>query len=152
MPSAPVSTLETHAGYWLRFVSNHVSHGFRRKVESHGATVAEWVVMRALLDSDGVNPSELAESIGLTRGAVSRLIDRLVAKRLVSCRCERDDRRYQIVKLTAAGRRLVPVLAELADENDAEFFGHLSVRERTALVGVLQGIVERHGLKGAPLE
>ena len=39
--SARVSPLESHLGYWLRVVSNHVSHGFKSKVEAHGVTVAE---------------------------------------------------------------------------------------------------------------
>jgi hypothetical protein len=42
-----VSQLEAHLGYWLRAVSNHVSHAFKMKVETHGVTVAEWVVLRA---------------------------------------------------------------------------------------------------------
>ncbi len=46
------SALEAHLGYWMRFVSNHVLHAFRLKVESHGVTMAEWVVMRALFEED----------------------------------------------------------------------------------------------------
>lgn len=150
--NAPVSNLESHAGYWLRLVSNHVSHAFRLKVESRGVTVAEWVVMRALFESDGMNPSQLAESIEQTRSAVSRLIDRLAAKRLVACRSEKDDRRYQVVRLTASGRALVPGLAELADQNDREFFGHLSETERDELIGLLKGVAHRRELKGVPVE
>jgi DNA-binding MarR family transcriptional regulator len=147
-----ISNLESHAGYWLRFVSNHVSHAFRLKVESHGVTVAEWVVMRALFDFEGMNPSHLAASIGLTRGAVSKLVERLSVKGLVACRSEKRDRRYQIVKLTASGRRFVPILAALADQNDQEFFGHLDPQERIGLIALLKGIVDRHRLKSAPVE
>ncbi len=139
-------------GYWLRFVSNHVSHSFRLKVEAHDVTVAEWVVMRALFDNSGINPSELAESIGLTRGAVSKLVDRLAGKNLAICRAEKADRRYQIVSLTASGRKLVPVLAKLADQNDREFFGHLTKHQQADLTKVLQDIVRRQGLKSAPVD
>jgi DNA-binding MarR family transcriptional regulator len=118
-----ISSLETHVGFWLRFVSNHVSHAFKLKVEAHGVTVAEWVVLRALFDTDDVNPSEIAQRLGMTRGAISKLVDRLVAKRLVKCTADSSDRRFQSLILTPAGRKLVPVLAALADQNDAEFFG-----------------------------
>ncbi len=147
--SASVSSLESHVGYWLRFVSNHVSHAFRLKVESRGVTVAEWVVMRALFDGDGVNPSQVADSIGLTRGAVSKLVDRLAAKDFVRRRSERVDRRYQLVSLTAAGRKLVPILAGLADENDREFFGDLGAEAGAGLIALLKTICHRHGLKGS---
>lgn len=147
-----VSALEAHVGYWLRFVSNHVSHAFKVKVESHGVTVAEWVVMRALFDADGIKPSELSDRIGLSRGAVSKLVDRLAAKALVACRADPGDRRALVVTLTASGRKLVPVLAALADQNDEEVFGYLAPKERAALVAILEGIVQHHGLKGAPVD
>jgi DNA-binding MarR family transcriptional regulator len=148
----PVSGLETHLGYWMRMVSNHVSHAFRLKVEAHRVTVAEWVVMRQLLETGETHPSELAESLGMTRGAISKLIERLVAKGHVLRSAAEGDRRYQRVKLAASGRKLVPVLAALADENDAEFFGHLSRGEAATLTEMLKGIVRRRGLKGVPVE
>jgi len=147
-----VSELEAHLGYWLRAVSNHVSHAFKMKVEQHGVTVAEWVVLRALFVRDGVKPSELATTLGLTRGAISKLVDRLAAKELVSVRNDVRDGRVQLVTLKASGRRLVPKLAALADENDAEAFGHLQPEERAVLLATLQSIVEHHGLLGAPVD
>lgn len=146
------SPLDAHLGFWLRFVSNHVSHAFRRKVETHGVTVAEWVVLRQLLDLGEVPPSRLAEALGMTRGAISKLIERLVAKQLVDRRELAGDRRFQAVALTPAGRDLVPALAALADRNDQEFFGHLDHAQQMALRDVLADIVRRHGLKGLPLE
>lgn len=153
MKGAPdVSPLEAHLGYWLRSVSNYVSHSFKQKVESQGVTVAEWVVLRALFEREGVRPSELSEVLGLTRGAISKLVERLSDKELVVCSADREDRRSQFVRLATAGRKLVPRLARLADENDAEVFGHLSERQRVALLDVLQDIVRRHELQAAPVD
>lgn len=147
-----VSELEAHLGYWLRAVSNHVSYAFKTRVETHGVTVAEWVVLRALFDGDGVKPSELATKIGLTRGAISKLVDRLLVKDLVSVRSDVRDGRAQIVALRASGRRLVPRLAALADENDAEAFGHLDLAQRASLLATLKELVEHLGLSGAPVD
>jgi DNA-binding MarR family transcriptional regulator len=151
-PQADVSELEAHLGYWLRAVSNHVSHAFKVKVEQHGVTVAEWVVLRALFVRDGVKPSELATTLGLTRGAISKLVDRLAAKELVSVRSDVHDGRAQLVTLRASGRRLVPTLAALADANDAEAFGHLEPAQRASLLATLKSIVEHLGLRGAPVD
>lgn len=146
-----VSRLDDHVGYWLRFVSNHVSHAFMQKVETQGVTVAEWVLLRELCETPGISPSQLAETLGMTRGTVSKLIERLCRKELVKREAAGDDRRRQTVAVTAAGDKLVPVLARLADENDREFFGHLSQQQRAALVDGLRDIVRRHGWKDLPV-
>lgn len=153
MPHAAApAALDAHLGYWLRHVSNHVSQAFARKVEAHGVTVAEWVLLRDLYEVAAVPPSRLAGRIGLTRGAVTKLADRLIAKALVARAADPDDGRAQFLSLTAAGRALVPTLAALADANDAEFFGPLAPADRAALLRILRGIAESRGLEGRPLD
>ncbi len=151
-PVDKVSDLTSHTGFWLRFVSNHVSNAFMRRLLDSGVTAAEWVVLREMYDEEEMAPSVLAEQTGMTRGAASKLIDRLVAKKLVSRRDRTDDRRYQDVALTAAGRRLVPKLAVIADRNDEEFFTPLSASEHKVLVATLKKLVQAHGLHRIPTE
>jgi DNA-binding MarR family transcriptional regulator len=147
-----VSQLEAHLGYWLRYVSNHVSHAFSVKLQARDVTVAEWVVLRELYDRISMPPSEIAERIGMTRGAISKLVERLAAKSLLAKTGNKDDRRYQALSLTAAGRALVPKLAALADRNDAEFFEHLKPAQRAALEDMMKDIVKRRGLRAVPTD
>jgi DNA-binding MarR family transcriptional regulator len=150
--STPISDLSSHVGFWLRYVSNHVSLAFARKVEAHGVTVAEWVFMRHLFKVEALAPSRLAERMGMTRGAISKLSERLLAKALVKRTEDRSDGRAHTLSLTPAGRALVPKLAALADANDAEFFDHLTPKERAGLVRVLKGVVEKRGLTRVPVD
>lgn len=153
MSSPPdVSDLATHLGYWLRYVSNHVSQAFAQKVAGRGVTVAEWVLMRSLLEVEGMAPSALASSMGMTRGAITKLADRLIAKDMILRTADPQDGRAQTLSLTATGRALVPELAALADRNDAEFFDHLAADERAALERILKEIVERRGLIAMPVD
>jgi DNA-binding MarR family transcriptional regulator len=147
-----VAELEDHVGYWLRFVSNHVSHAFKRKVERRGVTVAEWVLLRAMFNAGEINPSDLAAALGITRGAVSKLVERLFRKNLVVRKSAPGDRRFQNLTLTAAGRRLVPVLAALADDNDREFFGHLGLTSQKQLIDLLRDIVRQQEWKDLPVD
>jgi DNA-binding MarR family transcriptional regulator len=147
-----VSDLKKHIGFWLRFVSNHISHAFARKLLASGVTVAEWVVMREMFDDEETSPGVLAERIGMTRGGVSKLVDRLVTKKLITRRDRSDDRRFQSIALTAAGRRLTPQLAEVADENDEEFFHPLSSAERAALLATMKKLAQAHSLQTLPTE
>jgi DNA-binding MarR family transcriptional regulator len=148
----PIPELTAHLGYWLRYVSNHVSRAFARKVEARGVTVAEWVLMRQLVEAEAAAPSRLAQRMGAARGTVTKLADRLVAKGLVARAPDAEDGRAQILSLTAAGRDLTPELAALADRNDAEFFDHLALADRAALLRILQGIVEIRGFRALPVD
>lgn len=150
--SARISDLDAHLGYWLRFVSNHVSQAFAGRLQGKGVTVAEWVAMRRLFGEGGVAPSLLADRIGMTRGAITKLADRLIDKGLVVRRADPQDGRAQTLALTARGRALVPELASLADDNDTEFFRPLTVQERRVLRQLLERLVEQNELKVVPVD
>lgn len=149
---ADVSDLTEHTGYWLRMVSNAVSQDFARRVAGEGVTVAEWTFLRSLYDIEAMSPSALADGLGMTRGAISKLADRLVDKGLIARVDDPDDRRAQSLSLTTAGRRKVPVLAQIADCNDADYFSVLSVEERSAFDNLLKVLAGRRGLKTVPLD
>lgn len=148
----PASDLTVHLGFWLRTVSNHVSHAFAGKLAGEGVTVAEWVMMRALYGKDPTAPSRLADEMGMTRGAITKLADRLINKSLVVREADRDDGRAQTLALTPQGARLVPKLAALADRNDAEFFDCLTTAEREALERVLKRLAEHGQMTAMPIE
>jgi DNA-binding MarR family transcriptional regulator len=153
MSSPPtVSELTAHLGFWLRAVSNHVSHAFARKVAAEDVTVAEWVMMRALYGKDPMAPSRLADEMRMTRGAITKLADRLIDKMLIARKASRDDGRAQTLALTARGSDLVPKLAALADRNDAEFFGHLTPAEQRTLARLLKRMIERSHITEIPTE
>lgn len=147
-----VSKLDDHTGYWLRLVSNAVSQEFARKMANEDVTVAEWVFLRALYDWDATPPSVLAEKMGMTRGAISKLADRLLAKGLVERTENPGDRRAHNLSLSGEGRSKVPVLASLADQNDAEYFGVLTAEDRDALKHILKTLAEGRELKAAPVD
>lgn len=149
---ATLSKLTDHTGYWMRTVSNAVSQEFARKVSDEDVTVAEWSFMRALFDCEPMLPSALAEKMGMTKGAISKLAMRLTAKGLVARQETRDDKRAHNLSLTTEGREKIPVLAALADENDTEFFGGLSGEDRETLDRILRLLAEKRDLRSVPID
>lgn len=137
-PSSP-SPLEAHLGFWLRFVSNHVSARFQRLLEDKGVSVTEWVALRTLWSQDETTHAALVQALGITKGAASKLISRLEEKGLARRQLAEGRAREQVLGLTTAGRALLPQLAALADANDSHFFGHLPAAERQALTLVDRG-------------
>ena len=136
----------------MRFVSNQVSHAFARKLKQSGVSVAEWVVMREMYGESQTSPSVVAGRIGMTRGAMTKIIDRLLPK--VSSRGARAAATADIRRLRSPLRAgaSFPALAALADQNDEEFFHPLSQKERETLLSILQKLVQAHGLEKLPIE
>jgi DNA-binding MarR family transcriptional regulator len=150
--SPHVSGLTDHLGFLLRVVSNHVSYAFARRLAAKNVTVAEWTFVRMLYDEKPVSPSALAKTMGLTRGAITKLADRLIAKGLVARKSDQKDRRAQTLRLTAKGERIAPDLAAMADENDAHWFGVLSGDERDALERLLKDMAARFAMTSLPID
>ncbi len=148
-----VSELFDHIGYWMRMISNEVSYSFAGKLEATGVTVAEWVILREMYKKDGVtSPSHIAEVTGLTRGAISKLMSRLIDKKLVHRKESSDDRRWQEIELSEKAIQLVPKLASLADANDETFFSVLNRKERSDLLEILKKLAREHEVKTVPME
>lgn len=150
--SLPSSGLEIHLGYWLRQVSNHVSGAYARALHTRETSVAEWVVLSHVQARNGVSPSDLAEALGLTRGAISKVLDKLERKGWISRATHARDNRVQMVSLTRPGRRILPRLAEIADRNDAQFFDCLDDGERDDLRRLLRKLAEFHHIRDVPVE
>jgi DNA-binding MarR family transcriptional regulator len=147
-----ISGLESHLGYWLRRISNTVSGEFARSLYAKQTSVAEWVLLCHLYEREQATPGELAEASTMTRGAISKIIDKLQAKNWIRSKVNPEDNRGQLLSLTVAGRRNLPKLAEIADQNDEQFFACLEADERAALKTLLSKLAEHHQIRDVPVE
>lgn len=146
------SGLEVHLGYWLRRVSNHVSGAFARALQARSVSVAEWVVLSRLSENQQATPGELATELTLTRGAVSKIVDKLEVKAWITRRASTEDQRVQFLSLTRQGRKTLPQLAEIADRNDSRFFDCLTAGEQAELSRVLRKLASTHKIDNIPVE
>ncbi|MGN6579886.1 MAG: MarR family winged helix-turn-helix transcriptional regulator [Bordetella sp.] len=149
--ASKASSLDSHLGFWLRYVSNQVSSRFQKMLEDQGTSVTEWVALRTLFDKRETTHAELIDSLGMTKGAASKVISRLEEKKLATRRRADGSSREQMLMLTPRGMALVPKLAALADGNDEHFFGHLGREERNALMKTLKNLVGHHQFKEIPV-
>ena len=147
-----IPQLEKHFGYLLRRVSNAVSRSFARALQQKQTSVAEWVLLRELNERGQTSPGELAARLGLTRGAVSKIVDKLDMKGWIQSEAKEGDSRFRLLSLTRVGRRSLPVLAEIADQNDAGYFDFLTRGEKNALRKLLIKLAEHNQIRDVPTE
>ncbi|WP_037599830.1 MarR family winged helix-turn-helix transcriptional regulator [Streptacidiphilus rugosus] len=133
--------LRAHLGYWLRRLSDEVDGRFERELAKQGVTVAQWKVMSTIDRGDAVTTGDVARFLGIDASAVSRLVDRLVLKGLMVRNPDPASRRSMLLALTGTGSKLVPRLAQIAEENEAYFFDSLAEEQRTLLVDCIRTVL-----------
>ena len=141
--SAP-SNLEDHLGYWLRCLSNFISGSFAARLAVYDISVAQWVVLRTLYENKGISLNEAAQLVGVDKSSLSRMVERLVQRGLID-RTDGNDRRSVGLAVTSEGKKLVPQLAKLADENDHSFFKSLTAQQRKDFLGFIQRLLAVNG-------
>jgi len=146
------SALEVHLGYWLRLVSNHVSGTFARSLQQRHLSVAEWVALNQIDRGADMTPAELADAMGMTRGAISKVLDKLEAKQWIARTTSQEDSRVQLLSSTRSGRRVLPELATIANANDSSCFAVLDADEQTMLRKLLRKLADVHRINKLPVD
>jgi DNA-binding MarR family transcriptional regulator len=121
-------------------------------LQERHVSVAEWVALNQIDRGKDVTPAELADAMGMTRGAISKVLDKLETKQWIARTISQGDGRVQLLSPTRPGRRVLPELATIADDNDSRFFGVLAADEQTMLRKLLQKLVEVHRINNLPVD
>ena len=128
-------------GYLLKHAYLEYGEISRATLEPHGIDGRELVVLTLLGDRDPLSQRELARLIGIDRTTMVALVDGLEGKDLVARRPSPEDRRKNLVELTASGRRTLTAAAKAADAAERRFLAPLGADEaerfRAALHKVL---------------
>lgn len=124
--------LKDDIGYWLNRLRMHVHQSFETRLEAYDVTIAQWCILLTLYNEDAASITELSKFIEVDKASISRVIDRLLAKELVTHR-QGADRRSGHIQLTSKAQALVPHLIQAAEDNEQQFFGHLMLEEQERL-------------------
>jgi DNA-binding MarR family transcriptional regulator len=108
-------------------------------------TLPQYRALVVLASRGPQRPSSLAEALAVHPSTVTRLGDRLVAKRLVQRRGSATNRREVTITLTAKGRRLVDAVTARRRVEIAEIVARVPTTERATMVHALHALGEAAG-------
>ncbi len=97
------------------------------------------IVMNRTPDEE-INPSSLAQKLGVTRATMTGLLDGLQKKGLIERRTPADDRRKVGVRLTANGRRTLDNILPDYYRHFAKLTTYLDEGERQTLISLLKKV------------
>lgn len=87
-----------------------------------------------------LTPGQLGQQMLVTSGAVTKRVDRLLARGLVARQASDTDGRGRRIRLTDAGRRLVDTLIERHFANEAVLLSRLDARQVRQLEELLEAL------------
>jgi DNA-binding MarR family transcriptional regulator len=90
--------------------------------------------------AEAINPSLLAQTLGVTRATMTGLLDGLEKKKLVERRTDAEDRRKVGVRLTDAGRRILDNILPDYYRQFAKLTTYLDEGERQTLRSLLKKV------------
>jgi DNA-binding MarR family transcriptional regulator len=101
-------------------------------------TLTQYRTLVVLASRGPQNLAGLAEAVGVTPATATRMCDRLVRKKLISRRVERDNRRTVRLTLSVTGRELVNAVTESRRRDISHIIRAIPADERGVLVQALQ--------------
>lgn len=129
---------EDSVGYLMRRVLGSILSEADASLASHGLTYVQWLPLHRLAKCGPASAAELARALTIDAAAMTRALDRLESKGLVSRTRSDSDRRVVQIALTPSGSTVAdevpPVLARVLNQHLAGF----SRTEWQALLQMLQ--------------
>ena len=131
-------------GRLLLRVVREMRRGFDRSLEELGLTAQQAEILFRCRAGE-LTPKQLTNLLTTDNAGVTRLVDRLERKGLVTRHASADDRRSVTVRLTRSGTALVPRVTRLAHAQRRRLFAGLSAVEQQQLRGLLNRILDNVG-------
>lgn len=93
-----------HIGYQIQQITHFIKQVQNERLITEDLSISHVNVMLVLYENDGVTQSTIQEQLGIKASSLSKLIDILIKKGLVTRETLKSDARSKIICLTDLGR------------------------------------------------
>ena len=134
--------LDNAIGYAVGHAAARIKIALRRAfvAAGHDVTPDQWVVLHRLLENEGLTQVALGERTVKDKTTITRILDRLEARELLTRRRDPGDRRSQRLYLTPAGHELARTLVPIVQSFARTVYADVTEADKTALRGILARI------------
>lgn len=135
-------------------LANAVSRFMRRELAPHGLNNLDFTLIRLFLTDQEWTVSELSEILSMDNPAISRVVSKLVDKRILERHRPRprQDRRIVLLKLTEHGVSLGLELHNKLHSYEAKLVGGVADEDIEALRSTIKKILQNHNAMELPTE
>jgi len=133
--------LHNRLGYKLTLAAQVNNQTIINLLYTIGLTRQMWCVLVAVGEQKIIQPSAIADYIGIKRAAVSRSLKEMTNKGLLERHNDSDSRQHIHVSLTHEGERLLALSIPMTEISAAQLNQQLSTTEQTQLTNLLDKIL-----------
>jgi len=130
--------LDNYLPYLLNRAGARIATAFGEEMRSLGASLQAWRVLAALRDKDGRRMGDLSATTSIEVSTLTRLVDNMEKKGLVTRRRDADDTRAVLLHVTAAGTRLTRRILPTAERYEKVALRGFSAGEAETLKAALR--------------
>lgn len=134
--------LDAYLPYLLNRAGARIAQSFGEEVRPLGATLQIWRVLAALREHDGRRMGDLADTTSIEMSTLTRLVDNMEKKGLVSRRRDASDARVVVLHVAPAGRRLTQRILPIAERYERVALAGFDAREAEQLRQALRRLYE----------
>lgn len=136
--------LEAFLPYRLSLLSNTVSGVIAETYQSKfGISMPEWRIMMMLAEYPGTAADDICRRTRIEKSVVSRALDRLLRRRLITRRTSEKDRRRSVLGLSETGRTVYDEVMPIARDYEKQLLKGMTAADRAALERLLEMLQAR---------
>jgi len=142
----PFRSVSEEAAIGLMRTADVIRRGFSAVAESEGITLQQYNVLRILRGAGerGLPTLEIADRLVEHAPGITRMIDRLIAKKLAARDSCAEDRRIVYCAITGEGREVVGRLDDPMLQESRAALESVSKQDQCKLIAMLDALRARH--------
>ncbi len=138
----PPTVMEQSMGFLIASTMTRIRILMLRKIKEYGyeITPEQGAVLNAIGESEGISQSMIAERTLKDKPTITRILDNLERKNLISRKADSGDRRAHKIYLTGSGRDKIDMFRQIIGEVDAKAFAGLDSKDFKKLEEILRTV------------
>jgi MarR family transcriptional regulator, lower aerobic nicotinate degradation pathway regulator len=129
-------------GYLFRRIQQIAVAIFVEECKAYDLTPVQYAALVAIQNHPGIDATRLSAVIAFDRSTLGNVIERLEAKRYVTRRSGREDKRVKLLHMTKSGAMLLRKIMPSVDRAQARMLLPLKPSDRKTLMALLAQLVD----------
>ncbi|SFZ97372.1 Transcriptional regulator, MarR family [hydrothermal vent metagenome] len=132
--------MDESLGFILNRTAISTKMSFNKLIKSHGISPEQWSIIFRVVEKNGINQKELADSTYKDQGNLTRMIDKLVEKGYLIRKLNETDRRAFKLLATDKSKLLVENVVPISNLYNEQLTKDFTENEKVKLIELLNKV------------